>query len=331
MAAKESSLLEALRGGSELTDSVIIQDCVEVSGRPLLKSLVHRYSQQSPVHLFLLESGRQDWEHCSTGKQLFYHDYYTDPLGWDHDDDITTTTTTGASHTSKRCLHGLTVQSCVGDVEGVRSVEDVRSVDDVRGVVVFDCLSMLLLTQSASSVSRLLHGLGHHCLLVLSLVHADLHEDHVISQLSHVTSTVVSMQTPPPLTDYLCSVYHRRKSGKISKQVESFTISADYSTLSSSLHRPHTHSTLSTTHTTPSQAADPTANLTFDLTLTAKEKHDRANVVLPYTRPHITAHTHPHITSDTRPHISLGKGEIFYQPDEADDFDESDPDDDLDI
>ncbi len=92
--------------------------------------------------------------------RLFYHDYYTDPLGWDHDDDITTTTTTGASHTSKRCLHGLTVQSCVGDVEGVRSVEDVRSVDDVRGVVVFDCLSMLLLTQSASSVSRLLHGLG---------------------------------------------------------------------------------------------------------------------------------------------------------------------------
>ena len=103
-----------------------------------------------------------------------------------------------------------------------------------------------------------------------------------------------------------------------SLQVESFTISADYSAVSSSLYRPHT---LSTTHT-PSQA-DPTANLTFDLTLTAKEKHDRANVVLPYTRPHITAHT--------RPHISLAKGEIFYQPDEADDFDESDPDDDLDI
>ena len=156
--------------------------------------------------------------------RLFYHDYYTDPLGWDNDD---ITTTTGASPTNKRCLRELTVQSCVRDVEGVRGVE---------GVIVFDCLSLLLLQQSAPSVSRLLHGLGkragqsswqyyyclsvgNHCLLVLSLVHSDLHEDHVISQLTHVTSTVVSMQAPPPLTDNLCSVYHRRKSGKVSKQV----------------------------------------------------------------------------------------------------------------
>ena len=28
---------------------------------------------------------------------------------------------------------------------------------------------------------------------------------------------------------------------------------------------------------------------------------------------------------------SVGEGKIFYQPDEADDFDEEDPDDDLDI
>ena len=92
-------------------------------------------------------------------------------------------------------------------------------------------------------------------------------------------------------------------------------MSADYSTLSSSLYESSSHS-IPSTHHTPSQP-DPTANLTFDLTLTAKEKQDRANVVLPYTRPHIS--------------LGKGEGQIFYQPDEADDFDESDPDDDLDI
>ena len=31
------------------------------------------------------------------------------------------------------------------------------------------------------------------------------------------------------------------------------------------------------------------------------------------------------------PSVTMGSGKIFYQPDDADDFDEEDPDDDLDI
>lgn len=68
--------------------------------------------------------------------------------------------------------------------------------------------------------------------------------------------------------------------------------------------------------------ADPAANLTFDLHLSHQEKVARARVVLPYTSAQqeaglVTPHT--------------GSGQIFYQPDEADDFDDSDPDDDLDF
>ncbi len=95
--------------------------------------------------------------------------------------------------------------------------------------------------------------------------------------------------------------------------MESFTVSADYSTVTSSLFTLPTHST----PYTPSQL-DPTANLTFDLTLTTREKQDKADVVLPYTRP-------------TGSKVTQGRGAVFYQPDDADDFDESDPDDDLDI
>lgn len=64
---------------------------------------------------------------------------------------------------------------------------------------------------------------------------------------------------------------------------------------------------------------DPAANLTFDLHLSAKEKEERSQVVLPYT------------SAQEEEGLELqGSGRIFYEPDE-DCFGDSDPDDDLDI
>eukprot|EP00055_Hartaetosiga_balthica_P006661 m.21464 g.21464 ORF g.21464 m.21464 type:complete len:316 (+) comp5353_c0_seq1:3-950(+) len=74
---------------------------------------------------------------------------------------------------------------------------------------------------------------------------------------------------------------------------------------------------------------DPTANLTFSLSLSDQEKAIRANTVLPYMK-----------TSEHRPTLSTTpvtkapsstRGVIYYEPDEVDDFDDEDPDDDLDL
>ncbi|XP_014283978.1 elongator complex protein 5 [Halyomorpha halys] len=54
---------------------------------------------------------------------------------------------------------------------------------------------------------------------------------------------------------------------------------------------------------------------TFKLTLEEKEKESRSQVVLPYTKTSITS----------------VKGRIFYEPDANDDWDDEDPDDDLEI
>jgi hypothetical protein len=62
--------------------------------------------------------------------------------------------------------------------------------------------------------------------------------------------------------------------------------------------------------------------LTFDLRLTEKEKHDRSQVILPYTAS---------ILNSSKSNTTNSSGTITYQLDEADDWDESDPDDDLDI
>ena len=71
------------------------------------------------------------------------------------------------------------------------------------------------------------------------------------------------------------------------------------------------------------QGIDPTANLTFDLRLSEREKTERSKVVLPYVQVGAVA-------TDSKISSARG-GQVVYQLDEADDFDESDPDDDLDI
>lgn len=66
--------------------------------------------------------------------------------------------------------------------------------------------------------------------------------------------------------------------------------------------------------------SDPTENVSFNLHLTPAQERSRARVPLPY------AHAGKPITTP-----SAGTGAIFYEPDSADDIDEDDPDEDLDI
>lgn len=80
---------------------------------------------------------------------------------------------------------------------------------------------------------------------------------------------------------------------------------------------------------------DPTKDLSFNLNLTTSQQESRAQVPLPY------AHEGNSFPSSFIPsfliHKPLGQpladtgGAIFYDPDSADDIDDDDPDDDLDI
>ena len=65
-----------------------------------------------------------------------------------------------------------------------------------------------------------------------------------------------------------------------------------------------------------------TSNLTFNLSLTEEQKQARAQLQLPYLLDDRIKQTQ----------LDLGKkSQIFYEADEADDLDEEDPDDDLNI
>lgn len=65
---------------------------------------------------------------------------------------------------------------------------------------------------------------------------------------------------------------------------------------------------------------DPRDNLTFNLRLTDEERAVRAQTALPYAK-----------TQEEKQRFLQGTGAIYYEPDDVDDFDDEDPDDDLDI
>ncbi|TSL34598.1 Elongator complex protein 5 [Bagarius yarrelli] len=71
------------------------------------------------------------------------------------------------------------------------------------------------------------------------------------------------------------------------------------------------------------QKVDPTSNLTFNLRLSETEKEAKERVALPF------------VFSEEKKSAFLkhgrGTGRIMYEPDANDDFDEEDPDDDLDV
>lgn len=84
-------------------------------------------------------------------------------------------------------------------------------------------------------------------------------------------------------------------------------------------------------------APDPTQNLTFNLSLTDSQQKSRSQVPLPYE--HSGRHTFI-VYAQFQARLMSGfqggppppqSGQILYDPDSADDFDDDDPDEDLDI
>ncbi|KAJ2787328.1 hypothetical protein GGI15_000812 [Coemansia interrupta] len=85
-----------------------------------------------------------------------------------------------------------------------------------------------------------------------------------------------------------------------------------------------TSAQLRDTQDQPAMSADPTANLSFNLSLTDKQRRDKANVELPYLEAQV-------ISDGGVGTGGIGGSEIHYQLDNEDDWDDEDPDDDLEI
>ncbi|XP_070582734.1 elongator complex protein 5 isoform X3 [Erythrolamprus reginae] len=166
--------------------------------------------------------------------------------------------------------------------------------------IVLDSLSWLLLRLPFPSVCQVLAQLprkanaaGLKIVRIVALIHRDLHPPAQLDVLKTLARLVVTLQPGQG----------SRRGGDGTPQTAVV------------LHRKKGNQFL--------QKIDPTAGLTFNLCLTEAERQARESVPLPYQ-----------FSEEKKSSLlqtSTEEGKIYYEPDAADDFDDEDPDDDLDV
>lgn len=309
-------MIENILNGKEQSKIVLIQDTIEESGYPLatccLKSLSSRFDQ---VHLLCFDISPQTFKKVlpeETLSRCTFHDFSSDPLGWLENGHVSVKSTDFIHSLQK---HPTLRNSC----------------SQGQQIAVMLCsITNLLIHRSPSYTCRLLHRLvdtytspfsGVTVGQVVCVVHSDLHGEHLLSQLAYIATSVITLQNNSTSNTFMnCHVLHHKTTGKILQINEQFRLSPTYELKDLMVVKPAAVSV------TDEHQPDPTANLTFKLNLTDKEKSDRSRQVLP----HIKIQNLPQEIK-TSCEEGEGGGQIFYEPDDADDFDEEDPDDDLDI
>ncbi|KAI8913791.1 Elongator subunit Iki1-domain-containing protein [Powellomyces hirtus] len=232
-------------------------------------------------------------------------------------------------------------------IEGLERI--IPPATDAKTTVLFDSITPFLLHHPIGVFARLLKrlaALGDHVSLILPF-HGDVApsehtETSVDAILAHVATTYMTVRhgkdfgvmldgtgdrdvfnavdansTVGAVVEFM----HKKKSGKIVRELVAYKIPSDDKApwIVSTLDELRGLDALRVEETKqPDEEPDPAANLSFNLRLTDAQKNARAEVVLPYM--------HVQTASDTTQQPSTAS--IYY---DDDDYDEEDPDADLDI
>lgn len=195
----------------------------------------------------------------------------------------------------------------------------IKASGQTLGIIV-DAVTTFVQLCEPSTVPMVLRGLadyserGNKVQQVIALVHRDVHDETNLAVIRSRLNTIIHLQPPSTPKHMLgCAIQHGEPYKRSTESREDFNISDDFKVKDIS---PVSKTTAMVSTGTDGQV-DPAANLTFKLTLRPEEKAAKDQVVLPYTN----------IASGD----GNSTGQIFYVPDDADDFDEEDPDEDLDF
>jgi len=169
---------------------------------------------------------------------------------------------------------------------------------------------------------ELLHDMSQNNHVVV-FVHPDLVSDANIRTLMYISQYYATVEALPTcLGSFRCESVLRKTSGKVivDKNILIVDNKGDISMVKEK-------NTVDSQE--DSKDVDPASNLTFNLRLSETEKVARANTSLPYLLNESKKTAYLEELSVVN-HSATG-GEVIYMPDEADDFDDEDPDDDLDF
>ncbi|CAB1415331.1 unnamed protein product [Pleuronectes platessa] len=296
-------MLPELLQGVDAGGLIVIQDCAGYSGRRLLQSFISAaLNRDETVHVIGFEVSEEELIgglKGSSTQRLHFHDAFTDPLGWtDHP--------------------AFTVRQF--NLDEVTHLVKQTSLPKAPTLVI-DSLSWILRHVSPAAVCKTLQQLrkGGAVRAVIGLLHTDMHQRGTVGSLCHLATSVITVAPGMKGDEAVAKITKRSKSGKVMLDEEIFHIREDLAVIvqSKASHTGHKQPDPSEKET------DPTANLTFNLRLSDTEREAKKKLALPFvfSKEKKTALLHS----------VPGSGRILYEPDANDDFDQEDPDDDLDV
>ncbi|XP_034757072.1 elongator complex protein 5 [Etheostoma cragini] len=296
-------MLPELLQGIDAGGFLIIQDSASYSGRHLLKSFINSaLDREEAVHVLGFEVSEEELKDGLKGspiQRLHFHNAYSDPLGWtDHP----------AFTVHQFCLEELT-----------RLVKQTSHLKPAT--LVIDSLSWILRHLGPPDVCKTLQQLkkGGAVRAIIGLLHADMHQRGTVGSVCHLATSVITVVPVVKGDKAVAKITKRSKSGKVIQDEQIFSIKDDFTVMVQG--KP---SQLGPKTADPKeQETDPTANLTFNLRLSDTEREAKEKLALPFvfSKEKKTALLHS----------GPGSGRILYEPDANDDYDQEDPDDDLDV
>eukprot|EP01135_Chromosphaera_perkinsii_P004501 Nk52_evm1s285 gene=Nk52_evmTU1s285 len=353
------SLLSDICEGKEPSSFGLIIDRAVHSGKPLLFSTCRSLlTFADRIVVFCFESPPEVVKkniHCNPkfkNERFIFCDCFTDPLGWSKVDRVAPSSSQGSITLSVEDFQSGSILDCIFAKKLVAkrmlNVQSTGLIKPEKVAVVFDDMSLLLRHLPMSSICRMVNDLKQtkkfDVVSSFARLNGDSFEESNVLVLKHYCSTIINVfkgNRTPTLANtskeasagHLSGLWgnvgyfeliHRRKTGKVLKAAGGYGVDLNNGDL-------HIYSKAEVRVERGIMAraeepeVDPTANLTFKLNLTEEEKEKKAQVVLPYT--HTESTKNQYLNDSGRG----GGGKIFYVPDEIDDFDEEDPDEDLDI
>ncbi|XP_075906724.1 elongator complex protein 5 isoform X1 [Nelusetta ayraudi] len=296
-------MLAELLQGVDTGGFVLVQDTACCSGRHLLKSFLSAsVNREEVVHVLgfdVSEEELTDGLKESAAQRLHFHDACTDPLGWTSHPPFT--------------VDQFTVEDLTPLIK--------QTSHHKPATLVVDSLSWILRHHKPPAVCKTLQQLrkGGAVRAIIGLLHADMHPRGTVGSLRHLATCVITVTPGVRGDETVVKITKRSKSGKVAQDEEIFSIKEDLTVM---VQGKTSHPGLKQTNT-EEQERDPTTNLTFNLRLSDSEREAKEKLALPFafSKEKKTALLHS----------GPGSGRILYEPDANDDYDQEDPDDDLDV
>ncbi|KAJ3280877.1 hypothetical protein HK104_000350 [Borealophlyctis nickersoniae] len=323
-----STNLERIVAWKEPSSLIVVEDSTKQASAQLLRELVAGAPKelQSLVLCCIENSPQRALRLVPPGISPVVVNVHSSVYAWDTTPEQTADR---AQRAHESTVDGLA--DCIEEIVGAESSQKIT--------VLLDSLNSLILGHPLSKAADLVKRLSNLSSDVVRIIvpfHGDIPSLHsapamtIDAILAHLCTTYINVRHSKDVArgeDFVsldaqspagavCDVIHKKKSGRVARELVYFEVSQSTGRLIFTVFddMKGMEEGVQQLKVSTAPAKDPTANLSFNLRLTEEQKSARSEVVLPYMKAQ-------EVTSEPT---------IYYEPDD-DDYDEEDPDDDLDI